>query len=128
LPSAVLLAAVGSGVPSTARDLVRNRALLASTRAAGTLLVGDAAAPTTKVIGGVAAHFAISSFWGTVLWFGLPRRHTVAWGALAGVAIAGLDLGVIGSRLPVIRELDLGPQLADHVAFGVIVGWARTQR
>ena len=44
------------------------------------------------------------------------------WGALGGVAIAGLDLGVLGRRWPRIRALPLVPQVADHVAFGALVG------
>ena len=52
----------------------------------------------------------------------LPRRRTVVWGALAGLAIAGLDLGVLGSPLARIRALPPAPQVADHVAFGALVG------
>ena len=52
----------------------------------------------------------------------LPRRRTTAWGALAGLAVAGLDLGVIARRFPAIRALPPVPQLADHIAFGAIVG------
>lgn len=52
----------------------------------------------------------------------LPRRWTVAWGAFAGLAIGVLDLGVAARRFPAIAALPRGPQLADHVAFGSIVG------
>ena len=41
-------------------------------------------------------------------------------GALAGLAIAALDLGLVGRRFPRIRALPLVPQLADHAAFGAI--------
>jgi hypothetical protein len=109
-------------------NVARGRSILASTRAAGTLLVGDTAAPATTLVAGVAVHLAISTFWGTVLWFRLPRRHAPGWGAVAGLGIAALDLGVVGRHLPAIRELDLAPQLADHVAFGAIVGWAARTR
>jgi hypothetical protein len=44
------------------------------------------------------------------------------WGALAGLAIAGLDLGVLGRHWPRIRALPTLPQVADHVAFGALVG------
>jgi hypothetical protein len=44
------------------------------------------------------------------------------WGALAGLAVAGLDLGVLGRRWPRIRALPTVPQVGDHVAFGALVG------
>jgi hypothetical protein len=43
-------------------------------------------------------------------------------GALAGLGIAGLDLGLLGRRFPHVRALPLAPQLADHLAFGAIAG------
>ena len=51
-----------------------------------------------------------------------PRRVIGRRGALAGVAITALDLGLVGRRLPRIAALPLLPQLADHVAFGAIAG------
>jgi hypothetical protein len=33
-----------------------------------------------------------------------------------------LDLGAVGRRYPRIRNLPVAPQLADHVAFGLVVG------
>jgi len=70
----------------------------------------------------VLAHGAISLGWGVVLAAVLPRRRAVVWGALAGFAIAGLDLGVLGRHWPRIRALPTVPQVADHVAFGALVG------
>jgi hypothetical protein len=52
----------------------------------------------------------------------LPSRHRIATGALAGAAIAALDLGVIARRYPAIHALPQAPQLADHVLFGGTVG------
>jgi hypothetical protein len=46
----------------------------------------------------------------------------VLWGVLGGLAIAAVDLGVIGRRRPAIRALPLLPQLADHALFGAVVG------
>jgi hypothetical protein len=89
------------------------------------MVVGESASSRHRLLAGVATHLAISTFWTGVLWRGLPRRHPIAWGAAAGLAIAGLDLGLIGRRFPAIRRLDLGPQLIDHMAFGAIVGWTR---
>ena len=45
------------------------------------------------------------------------------WGALAGLAIGGLDLGIAARRVPAIAALPQVPQLADHVAFGAVAGW-----
>ena len=66
-------------------------------------------------------HLALSLGWALVLARALPRRPHVLAGAGAGVAIAALDLGVVGHRFRRIRELPLGPQVADHVAYGVTV-------
>jgi hypothetical protein len=68
----------------------------------------------------VPVHLGISLFWTAVL-----RRAGVRGarrGAVAGLAIAAVDLGVIGRRFPRISALPLAPQLADHVAFGAIAG------
>jgi hypothetical protein len=43
-------------------------------------------------------------------------------GALAGLAIAALDLGVAGRAFPRVRALPLLPQLADHAVFGAFAG------
>ena len=115
-PRAVLRAAVRaavlSGAPSTAITLARRDDLLESTRAVG----------GGSVLAGGAAHVAISLFWGVVLSAVLPRRRAVLAGAAAGLAIAAVDLGLIGRRLPAIRPLDPWPQLLDHVAYGAVVG------
>ena len=63
-------------------------------------------------------HLAISLFWAFVI----PRRAGVVGGAACGLAIAALDLGVLAP--PRMRELATWPQVADHVAFGAVVGWA----
>ena len=86
-------------------------------RAAGTLLLADDAPPSARAAAGVAAHGAISLGWGVVLAVVLPRRRAVVWGALAG-----LDLGVLSRRWPRIRALPTLPQVADHIAFGALVG------
>jgi hypothetical protein len=117
------VAAVLSGGPSTVHALASGGSPLDAVEAAGTLLLPDDAPPSVRAAAGVVAHGAISLGWGVVLAAVLPRRRTVVWGALAGLAIAGLDLGVIGRRRwPRIRALPLGPQVADHVAFGALVG------
>ena len=111
-----------SGVPSTVHAVATGRSPFDALKAAGTLLLADDAPSSAQAAAGVVAHGAISLGWGVVLAVVLPRRRTVAWGALAGLVIAGLDLGVLGRRWPRIRALPRAPQVADHVAFGALVG------
>jgi hypothetical protein len=77
---------------------------------------------------GLAVHAAISLGWTAVLAAALPRRHGLLWGAVGGAAIAALDLGVVGRRVPAIAELPTAPQVADHVVFGAVVGSVLTRR
>ena len=102
--------------------LATGRSPFDAVQAAGTLLLPDDAPPSARTAAGVLAHGAISLGWGVVLAAVLPRRRAVVWGALAGFAIAGLDLGVLGRHWPRIRALPTVPQVADHVAFGALVG------
>src|SRR5258705_10079876 len=111
-----------SGVPSTVHAVATGGSPFDALRAAGTLLLADDASSSAHAAAGVVAHGAISLGWGVVLAAVLPRRHTVVWGALAGLAVAGLDLGVLARRWPRIRALPLLPQVADHIAYGAIVG------
>jgi hypothetical protein len=117
-----------SGAPSTAHALVTGRSPLDAVRAAGTLLLPDDATPGARAVAGVLAHGAISLGWALVLAAVLPRRRAPLWGALAGVAIAGLDLGVLARRRPRIRALPTLPQVADHVAYGALVGAMLSRR
>lgn len=110
-----LAATVLSGIPSTAHGVVTGQPLLASTRAAGSLL------GRPSVVRGALAHAVISWWWTWVL-TRLGVR-TVARGAAAGIGIAVVDLVVVGRRYPLIRSLPAPPQVADHVAFGAVVGW-----
>jgi hypothetical protein len=105
-----------SGVPSTLDALVRGRSILESTRAAGTLLGRH------SLVRGAAAHAGLSVLWTGVLCVVLPRRCEPAWGALAGAGIAALDLGLARRRWPAIAALPTTPQVADHIAFGALVG------
>ena len=111
-----------SGVPSTVHAVATGRSPFDALKAAGTLLLSDDAPRSAQAAAGVVAHSAISLGWGVVLAVVLPRRRAVAWGAVAGLVIAGLDLGVLGRRWPRIRALPRAPQVADHVAFGALVG------
>ena len=113
------VAAVPSGVPSTLHALVIGRDPLEATTAAGSLLLPREQRTPVLLAAAVPVHVALSLGWGVVLARAL-RRPTVPRGAVAGLAIAALDLGVIGRRLPRIRALPLLPQLADHVVYGAV--------
>ncbi|MBA3365721.1 MAG: hypothetical protein H0U03_08055 [Actinobacteria bacterium] len=115
------MAAVVSGAPSTVHALLTGRDPLEATLAAGSILLPDEARRGRLLLAAVPVHIGVSLGWGVVLSRALPERRTVTLGALAGLAIAALDLGTVGRRLPRIRSLPLLPQLADHVAFGVSV-------
>ena len=109
-----MLAGTLSGAPSTIVALLTGRPVTESTRAAGALL------GKPGIVRGASAHAAITVLWTAALARVLPARNRAAWGAAAGLGIAAVDLGVIGRHIPEIRALPLLPQLADHVAFGVI--------
>ena len=122
------LAAVGSGAPSTLHALLFGASPLEAALAAGSMVLPAETRPLPLVLAAVPAHLAISLFWGVVLASVLPRRRTVAAGALSALVIAALDLGVIARRFPRIRALALGPQVADHLAYGAIVGLVVARR
>ena len=105
-----------SGIPSTIDALVHRRSILESTRAAGTLL------GRRSIVRGAVAHAGMSLGWTAVLTTALPRHHEPAWGALAGAGIAALDLGLARRHWPAIAALPTGAQVADHIAFGALVG------
>jgi hypothetical protein len=116
------VAAVLSGVPSSAHALATRTNLLEATLAAGTIVRPRETRPVILVAAAIPTHIALSLGWGAVLGLTLPRRHTTVAGALAGLAIAALDLGIVGRRYPRIRALPLAPQVGDHVAFGAVAG------
>jgi hypothetical protein len=112
---AAAVAATFSGVPSTAHAVLTGRSPLAAARAAGELLGRPGLGR------GLVAHLVVSGWWTLLVGIALPRRHPRAWGAVFGVAIAALDLGIARRRFPAIAGLHPGAQVADHVAFGVLV-------
>jgi hypothetical protein len=116
------VAGVFSGTPSTLHALLTARSPLDAVRAAGTLLAPDDSSPHRLLLAGAVAHGVISLAWGVVLATLLPRRRSVLWGAGAGLAIAALDLGVVGRRRRRLAALPVLPQLADHAVFGALVG------
>jgi hypothetical protein len=116
------VAALLSGLPSTVYALVKGRDPLEATEAAGSMLVGPDASKNELIAAAIPVHVGISLAWGVLLSFVLPRTKTRLWGAAGGMVIAAIDLGLIGPRFPLISRLEKGPQIADHIAFGVIAG------
>jgi hypothetical protein len=118
---AALAAAIVSGAPSTAYALARGRDPLEATLAAGSLLLPREARRERLLAAALPLHLALSLAWALALARILPPRAGAARGALAGIAIAALDLGLVGRRFARVRALPLGPQLADHALYGVAV-------
>jgi hypothetical protein len=116
------VAAVVSGAPSTTWALASGGDPLEATRAAGTILLRDERRPGRLLLAAVPVHLTLSIGWAIALAAVVPRDRTIELCTLAGLAIAALDLGVIGRRLPAIRALAQPPQVADHLAYGATVG------
>jgi hypothetical protein len=123
-----LFAAVVSGAPSTVITLARGENVLAGAAAAGTMLLPRERRTLPLLAASVPVHLALSLGWAAVLDRALPRGREPLTGILGGLAIAALDLGVIGRRVPAIRELPQGRQWADHVAYGLAVGAVLARR
>jgi hypothetical protein len=124
--AAGLAGAALSGVPSTAVTLARRESLLDGIRAAGAIALPRETRTPVLVAAAVPVHLALSLGWAAVL----DAADAGPLSGLAlGLAIAALDLGVIGRRIPAIRALPQGRQWADHAAYGLIVGqWLRRRR
>ena len=128
---AAAVAATVSGAPSTAWALLRGEDPLAATYAAGRLVRPDAKARWELVAAAVVAHVCLSIGWTAAVARLIPRdastQRAAAVGAAAGLGIAALDLGVAhvvaSPRLAATGALPVLPQVADHLAFGVVVGW-----
>ena len=111
-------AAALSGIPSTAHALATGRDPLEAAYAAGTILLPGETRPQRLLAAAVPVHLGISIAWTVAL--DRAGVRGAARGAVAGLAIAALDLGLVGRRFPRIRALPVVPQLADHAAFGAI--------
>jgi hypothetical protein len=118
--AAGLAGAVCSAIPSTAGRW-RGDDVLDGARAAGAMLLRHERRTAVLSIAAVPVHLALSLGWAGVMVVALPRRAEPAWAVVAGLAIAALDLSVIGRRIPAIRTLPQGRQWADHVAYGLAV-------
>lgn len=114
------VAAVLSGAPSTLHAVATGRDPLEATLAAGSILLPDEARRPYLLAAAVPVHLALSLGWAVVL--DRIGVRTARAGAVAGLAIAALDLCIAGRRFPRIHALPLVPQVADHAAFGAIAG------
>jgi hypothetical protein len=113
-----------SGLPSTLHALASGGDPLEAGCAAGSLLLPRESRRARLLAAAVPVHAALSVGWGLALAALLPESRAAAWGCAGGAAIAVLDLGLVARRHPRIRSLPLGPQLADHLAFGAVAGAA----
>ena len=111
-----------SGAPSTLYAVAAGRDPLEASLAAGSLLLPGEDRRGRLLLAAIPVHLTVSLAWAVVLAALLPPRRPVALGAVAGLAIAAIDLGLVGRRFRRIRALPLLPQLADHVAYGATVG------
>jgi hypothetical protein len=118
--SAAAWAAALSGAPSTAYAVATGRDPLEATRAAGTILLPRETRTLALVLAALPVHLALSLGWAVVL--DRLGVRGVGRGTAAGLGIAALDLGVVGSRIPAVRSLPQGPQVLDHLVYGAIVG------
>jgi hypothetical protein len=120
--AAGLAGAVLSGLPSTVATLIEGGDLLEGARAAGRMVLPRERRTPVLLAAAAPVHLALSLGWAEVLAAVIPPRAEPLYGAAGGLAIAALDLGVLGRFFPPVRALPQGRQWADHVAFGITVG------
>jgi hypothetical protein len=120
--AAGLTGAATAAIPSTTYSILNGDDVLEGGRAAGAILLPHATRTRTLLAAGTLVHLALSLGWAAILAAVIPRRHEPITGLAAGIAIAALDLGLIGRRIPAIRALPQGRQWADHAAYGLTVG------
>jgi hypothetical protein len=120
--AAGLAGAICAAIPSTAWSLIRGDDVLDGARAAGAMLLPHERRTPVLLLAAVPVHLVLSVGWAGVLAAALPHRAEPAWGGLAGLGIAALDLAVVGRHIPAIRALPQGRQWADHLAYGWTVG------
>jgi hypothetical protein len=120
--AAGLAGAVVSGFPSTLYTLLEGGDPFEAGRALGRVLLPREDRTLVLLAAGAPVHLALSVGWAAVLAAALPERGEPALAAFGGLAIAGLDLAVLGRWFAPIAALPQGRQWADHVAFGLSVG------
>ena len=120
--SAGLAGAVWSGLPSTVWTLFEGGDPAEGGRALGKVLLPREERTWALLAAGAPVHLALSLGWAAVLARVLPEHDEPVLGVVGGLAIAGLDLAVLGRFLGPIAALPQGRQWADHAAFGLCVG------
>ena len=112
-----------SGLPSTTWALLTGSDPLEATWAAGAMLVPIDSGPRLLFASAALVHLTVSLYWAVVFWMLLPRRHVVLWSVLGSAVVAIIDLQLIAPIMfPSIRALAFGPQLADHLMWGALLG------
>lgn len=96
--------------------------MLEGGRAAGAMLLPHERRTAVLLAAAGPVHLALSIGWAAVMAIALPHGREPAWGIVGGMAIATLDLALIGRRIPSIGTLPQGRQWADHAAYGLSVG------
>lgn len=117
-----LVGAVVSGAPSTVWTLLEGGDPAEGGRALGKVLLPREERTLVLLVAGAPVHGALSLGWAYVLAATVPEGREVVGGVVGGLAIAALDLAVLGRLFPTIAALPQGRQWADHVAFGLSVG------
>jgi hypothetical protein len=115
-------AALISGAPSTIIALWRGEDPLEASLAAGSLILAREQRPIRLLAAAALVHATLSLGWALLLTIALPQRATIWWSTIAGLAIAGLDLGIVSRRFERVRALPKLPQVADHIAYGLTIG------
>jgi len=116
------VAAAVSGAPSTLITLAKREDVLMGARGAGAIALPREDRTLPLLAAAVPVHLALSVGWAVVLDRLIPPGAELPGGLAGGLAIAALDLGVIGRRIAAVRDLPQGRQWADHVAYGLAVG------
>lgn len=122
------VASIFSGGPSTLHALVTGGDPMAATKAAGAMFVAADAEPWLLYGSAALVHLSVSALWTIVLARTLPNERTYLAATGAALGIAALDLGIIGRFFPSIVALQVGPQVADHLAFTLLVAWVLKRR
>jgi hypothetical protein len=119
-------AAALSGAPSTLHALTTRRDPLEATKAAGSILLPRETRTVPLVLAAGLVHLALSFGWALVLARAGVRGPLR--GAASGLVVAAVDLGLVGRRFPRVRALPQMPQVADHLAYGAVLGAALARR
>jgi len=120
---AALIAGIFSGIPSISYYISTGLDWTHSTKAIG-LIFFDTSQSWTLIFGSATLfHFVVSCFWSFILRIFLPKKNQIILAGFAGILIALFDLKIIAPFIPSLANLDFYPQLADHILWGMIVGF-----